>query len=167
MNDAINSLGDLAEEETKKAYLAQGHNLTGKGAASIKSVWLTRGTDVVIQVLAADYVNITNRGVTAARIPYTQGSGATRSAFITGLQRYAELRFGVSSSDALRIAFQIARKAKANGGGLPSQSSQRFSSTGKRTGFVNDAIREVASKGREHVMQFIFNKVKEKNIQGR
>jgi hypothetical protein len=112
-------------------------------------------------------VYILNRGVPYTRIPYRQGSGAGKSDFITGLQDYAKLRFGLSDDAALRVAFQIARKAKKPGGGLPSVTSQQFSKTGKRTGFVNDAILDVVKELKPTIGKLIFKSISQKQIEGR
>ena len=160
-----NQIEKVAEQATKTRYLEQGHNLTGKGAASIHAQTTTRGNDTVITVYAADYVYILNRGVPAARIPYSQGSGATTSKYIDGLQNYAKLRFGLSDKEALSVAFQIARKQKAQG--MPTIASQRFSKTGKRTGFVNDAILDVIKELKPTIGKLIFKSISQKQIEGR
>jgi hypothetical protein len=79
-----------------------------------------------------------NTGVTAARIPYSPGSGAKTSKYIDGLIRYAKQRMGASDKEAKGIAFAIASRHKKEG--MPTVASAKFSSTGKRTGFIEAAL---------------------------
>jgi hypothetical protein len=80
----------------------------------------------------------TNTGVTAARIPYTPGSGRKTSKYIDGLINYVKLRMGKSDKEAKGIAFAIASRHKKEG--MPTKASAKFSSTGKRTGFIDEAL---------------------------
>jgi hypothetical protein len=54
---------------------------------------------------------------------------------------------GVDDKAALSIAFAIAYKHKAEG--MPTAASNRFSQTGKRTQFVEDATKEIDEVVRE------------------
>ncbi len=160
-------IGTTAVEATKFRYMEQGHSLTGKSAASIRDEVTMRGNDTVITIYSNNTVYYLNRGVPYNKIPYTQGSGAKTSKFIDGLQAYAKLRFGLSDKEALSVAFQIARKAVKPGGGLPSEESKKFSKTGKRTGFVNDAILDVVKELTPKMGRLIFQSISQKQIEGR
>lgn len=131
-----NKLAELLVSGLRQSFADQGHNLTGKGAASINAVITKEGDDVRIKVFALSYVAITDQGVHANRIPYGGAkSGAKTSKYIQGLTEYAKIRFNANSDEALRIAFAIAAKHKREG--MPTLSSRRFSK-GNRTGFVKE-----------------------------
>ena len=117
---------------------AQGHNLTGKliKSVSFKIEYTPQG--IAILFFMEDYGAILNKGVKANRIPFTVGSGAKKSKYIDGLKRYAQLRFFVDEKKALQIAFAIAHAHKRDG--MPTKKSFRFSKTGYRTNFIEDAI---------------------------
>jgi hypothetical protein len=161
----IDLIETTAVQATKLRYMEQGHNLTGKGAASIRAETTSTGNTTTVSIYAADYVYTLNRGVPASRIPYTPNSGATTSKFIDGLKNYAKLRFGLGDKEALSVAFQIARKQKAQG--MPTIASQRFSKTGKRTGFVNEAILDVNKTLRNSIGKMLFQNISRKLIAGR
>jgi exonuclease V gamma subunit len=87
---------------------------------------------------------INNSGVTAARIPYTPNSGRPPSKYISGLIDYVQRRMGKSEKEAKSIAFAIASKHKKEG--MPTKTSARFSKTGKRTGFIEQALDKNSAK---------------------
>lgn len=128
----------------------QGHNMTGAFTAAMTAETIEEGNTLTINIYdntQRGYGRILDDGVTPDRIPFSPGSGRQTSKYIAGLVNYVKARMGASDKDALSIAFAIAYKHKAEG--MPTQASSRFSQTGKRTGFVNDAtqqIDEVVSK---------------------
>jgi exonuclease V gamma subunit len=87
---------------------------------------------------------INNSGVTAARIPYTPNSGRPPSKYISGLIDYVKRRMRKSDKEAKGIAFAIASKHKKEG--MPTKASARYSSTGKRTGFIEQALDKSSPK---------------------
>ena len=80
-----------------------------------------------------------NTGVSPPRIPYGTYTGAATSQYIEGLKTYAKLRFRASDEDALGIAFAIAKKHKKEG--MPTSGSYDFSTTGKRTRYIEETIK--------------------------
>jgi hypothetical protein len=145
-DDIARKVIDLIADE----WIKQGHDLTG--AFREKMGYEVERTMDTIRIniydnTANSYGAILNKGVTADRIPFSPGSGAKTSKYIQGLVRYAKLRMGVDDKAALSIAFAIAYKHKAEG--MPTAASSRFSQTGKRTQFVEDATKEIDEVVRE------------------
>lgn len=145
MNDLLQKLSDDISTLTIMAIVnewkAQGHNLTGKAINEIETVVKFNINELTITGLVLDYMAINNRGVTADKIPYTPNSGNRTSKYIQGLIDYAKKRMGASDKEAKGIAFAIASKHKKEG--MPTRASARFSSTGKRTGFIETAINKI------------------------
>lgn len=137
-----NELGPILVDGVKSEILAQGHKLTGSLLKSVEARVKGLATAAQVQIWLNDYGVPLNTGVPAQNIPYTAGSGATSSAYIQGLILYARLRFRVPISEAKSIAFAIANKHKAEG--MPTKASRRFSSTGKRTEFLQEAQQRTA-----------------------
>lgn len=122
----------------------QGHNMTGAFVASMTAEAIEEGDTLTINIYdntQRSYGVILDDGVAADRIPFYPGSGRKTSKYIAGLVSYVQRRMGLSDKDALSVAFAIAHKHKAEG--MPTQASSRFSQTGKRTGFVNDATQQI------------------------
>lgn len=119
-------------------WRAQGHELTGRAAQEVETVIVQKAGGVNIEGYILDYMATISEGVPAGRIPYSPGSGARFSQYIAGLTRYARLRMGASQQEAERIAFAIASTHKREG--MPSERSKRFSSTGRRTGFIASGL---------------------------
>lgn len=137
-SETIQTVADTARLAVVVEWRRQGHELTGKAAQSIEERVTTRAGATRIEFYIEDYMARISEGVPANRIPYSPGSGAASSKYIQGLTRYARLRFGASRKEAERIAFAIARTHLREG--LPSLGSKRFSSTGRRTGFIETAL---------------------------
>lgn len=134
----IQQIADTAKMAVVIEWRRQGHELTGKAAQSIEEQVTQTATGTRIDFYIQDYMANINQGVPSNRIPYTPGSGAPPSKYIQGLTRYARLRFGANRKEAERIAFAIARTHLREG--LPSEKSKRFSSTGRRTGFIEQGL---------------------------
>jgi len=125
----------IAEE-----WIAQGHNMTGAFIASMTAESVVEKDSLTINIYdntQRGYGVIMDNGVTADRIPFSPGSGNKTSKYIAGLVLFVKARMGLPDKEALSVAFAIAYKHKAEG--MPTQASSRFSQTGNRTRFVNDA----------------------------
>jgi len=131
-------IGNSLVEEIRNQILLQGHKLTGSLSKSVEAKTLTVPDGVVIQFLLNDYGVPVNTGVVASRIPYGTYTGAKVSKYIQGLIRFAKLRFRVTEKQAKGIAFAIARKHIKEG--MPTRGSYKFSKTGKRTEYIEEAI---------------------------
>ncbi|GAG89485.1 unnamed protein product, partial [marine sediment metagenome] len=94
-----------------------------------------------IEGTSEGYGVIVDQGVKAERIPYSGRSGGGKSKYIEGLKQYAILRMGVDESEALGIAFAIANTHIKQG--MPTTASNKYSGTGKRTDFIEEALRKI------------------------
>lgn len=135
--DLINIIAD--------EWIAQGHNMTGAFVTSMTAEVTNENDSLTISIYdntQRGYGVILDNGVAANRIPFYPGSGNKTSKYIAGLVLYVKARTGLPDKEALSVAFAIAYKHKAEG--MPTQASSRFSQTGNRTRFVNDATKEEA-----------------------
>jgi hypothetical protein len=148
MLEGLQKLADdisaLAIEVIAMEWRAQGHELSGSAVKQMETVVKFEINTLVIEGLVPDYMAINNSGVTAARIPYTPNSGRPPSKYISGLIDYVKRRMGKSDNEAKSIAFAIASKHKKEG--MPTKGSVRFSTTGKRTGFIEQALDKNSAK---------------------
>lgn len=142
MLDELQRLADdiaqMAIDAVANEWKAQGHNLTGAAIKNMETVIRMETDKIIIDGFVPDYMAINNEGVTAARIPYYPGSGNKTSKYISGLIDYVKKRMGKSDKEAKGIAFAIASKHKKEG--MPTIKSQKHSKTGKRTGFIEQAL---------------------------
>jgi hypothetical protein len=148
MLEGLQKLADdislLAITVVANEWRAQGHELSGSAVKQMETVIREEITTIVIEGYIPDYMAINNSGVTAARIPYTPNSGRPPSKYISGLIDYVKRRMGKSDKEAKGIAFAIASKHKREG--MPTKGSVRFSTTGKRTGFIEQALDKNSAK---------------------
>ena len=112
--------------------------LTGKLIKDIDTNVLNTLKGFVIQFLIKDYGVYLDKGVSPNKVPYNPGSGAKKSKYITGLIRWARLKFGANKKSAKSIAFAVARIHKKEG--IASKGSRAFSKNGKRGGFIEDSL---------------------------
>ena len=148
MEASLQKLADdistLAISVVATEWRAQGHELTGSAVKQMETMIRFEINTLIIQGLVPDYMAINNSGVTAARIPYSPNSGNKTSKYISGLIDYVKKRMGKSDKEAKGIAFAIASKHKREG--MPTKGSVRFSTTGKRTGFIEQALDKNSQK---------------------
>ncbi len=138
-------IGRLALEAVALEWRNQGHELTGNAVKQLKAVTVPSSGGVLVQGFIVDYMANLNQGVPASKIPYNPGSGARSSQYISGLIDYARKRMGASSDrEAEEIAHKIASRHKREG--MPTINSARFSKSGKRTGFIEQALTDVEPK---------------------
>lgn len=91
--------------------------MTGSLSESIESRILSTIEGRKIEIWLNSYGIALDQGVPPDRIPFTEPSGrGGRSKYIEGLQRFAQLKLGVTDNrKSLGIAFAIARKHKKVG----------------------------------------------------
>ena len=130
-------VGKIIVEAVKKAFIMQGHKMTGALNESIEYKAAAQINSVSLEFLMLDYGMIQNFGVTPDRIPFNAGSGKKTSKYIDGLKEFAKIKLGKSGKEAERIAFAIAYKQKKEG--MPTKGSKLM---GKKTGAVLDALRD-------------------------
>jgi hypothetical protein len=148
MEASLQKLADeisvLAISVVANEWRLQGHELTGSAVKQMETMVRMEINTLIIEGFVPDYMAINNSGVTAARIPYTPNSGRPPSKYISGLIDYVQRRMGKSEKEAKSIAFAIASKHKKEG--MPTKTSARFSKTGKRTGFIEQALDKNSAK---------------------
>lgn len=137
----LEQIASLALQAVAIEWKAQGHNLSGNAIRELETRIVEKANSTIIEGYVIDYMATTNQGVPASRIPYSPGSGARSSRYIDGLIDYVKRRMGKSEREAQRIAFAIASKHKREG--MPTKASRRFSKTGKRTGFIEQALDDI------------------------
>ena len=118
----------------------QGHVATGRLLDSVEAVPLIFNDGFRIDVYYEDYGNPVDTGVSAGNIPFSPGSGARQSRYITGLIEWVGVKglAAAGSREAKSIAFAIAHTHKKEG--MPSRGSYKFSNNGRRTNWVKYVI---------------------------
>lgn len=128
---ALDKIATLARDAVVIEWRRQGHELTGRAAREVETRIMDRAGGVEIQGFLLDYMARINQGVPASEV-------RSDAATIRGLVRYARLRFRVGLNEAQGIAYRINNAHRREG--IPSIGSQRFSATGRRTGFVEEGL---------------------------
>ena len=147
-------IAQMAIDAVANEWKAQGHNLTGSAIKNMETVIHTETDKIIIEGFVPEYMAINNKGVLATKIPYYPGSGRKESEYIKGLMKYAKLRFGASDKEAKSIAFAIASKHKKEG--MPTIKSQKHSQTGKRTGFIEQALEKKEAEMADLINRAIY-----------
>ena len=116
-NELLNNLAELLKEEMRQQLKIANHIMTGELVESIESRILSTIEGRKIEIWLNSYGIALDQGVPPDRIPFTEPSGrGGRSKYIEGLQRFAQLKLGVTDNrKSLGIAFAIARKHKKVG----------------------------------------------------
>jgi len=151
----LNRFEDMMKYQLMHEWKAQGHYMTGKAVETIEfKAKEVRGA-FEISLYALPYATYLERGILPQHIPFGGKTGKTKSMYIEGLRQYVEKRMGITGKKALSIAFAIAHTHKREG--MPSKKSMRFSSTGKRTEWINDTM----FKREKLIRQFLMDEVGE------
>lgn len=129
----------LLQRELLETWKQQGHYMDGSVVKSADFVVEQTMNKLQFLVYMFPYAAYMEAGVPASKIPFsgTGGSGGT-SKYIQALIRYAMRKMALPEKEAKSVAFAIAHKQKKEG--LPTSASLRFSSSGKRTGWIQDTI---------------------------
>jgi hypothetical protein len=127
--ELLNDLAELLKDEMKQQLKIADHIMTGSLSESIEERILTTIDGRKIEIWINDYGIALDQGVPADRIPFTEPSGrGGRSKYIEGLQRFAQLKLGVTDKrKSLGISFEIARKNMyVSPGGMPVKGPSQF-----------------------------------------
>lgn len=140
LNFELNDLREKVVEFVREELTEQGHNLTGNLLNSVSTRQVSSGDEITILVEHLAYGRFVDQGVRPSRIPFSPGSGARTSKYIEGLKEFVRLRriAGPLESDILGAAFAIAKKHKKEG--MPTRASRRFSSNGRRVGYMSTTL---------------------------
>ena len=149
----IEPLKVLIKNALMDEWKAQGHFMDGKIVDEMDIlVEQDMGRTSLIGMMYP-YGTYIDRGVDAGNIPFSPGSGAKKSAYIDGLISFVEKRMAVSSlREARSIAFAIAHTQKREG--MPTVGSYKYSSTGSRKAWVNNALTKNKDKIGAYIRQF-------------
>jgi hypothetical protein len=130
---------------------AQGHKMSGKVYKEIEYQVKQTVDTLTLSGFMPFYGNIIAAGVKSGKIPYSGRTGRGGvSKYIQALQRYAQARMGIEDEKkSLSVAFAIATVQKK--GGMPTQGSYKYTSTGKRTDWVEEAFKKNEDKITEAV----------------
>jgi hypothetical protein len=125
-NDLLERLAEVLKQEMRTQLRIANHVMTGALSESIESRILSTIEGRKIEIWIEQYGIALDQGVPPDRIPFTEPSGrGGRSKYIEGLQRFAQLKLGVSDNrESLSIAFAIARKHKKVG--MPVKGPTKF-----------------------------------------
>ena len=153
----VNDFAQVLIKGLRKELVAQGHKMTGSLSKSLESEVKAISNGISLIVKGNDYGAVLNNGVKANRIPFSQGSGATSSKYIQGLQRFVKARITSNEKKSLGIAFAIAKTHKKEG--MPSKGSLRFSNNGRRTGWIDYAVKDTEKEFSKLVRTVLAKKI--------
>lgn len=124
--ELLNRLAESLKLEMKQQLKIAGHTMTGELIDSIEEKIIDTITGAKIEIWLNDYGIALDQGVPPERIPFTEPTGrGGRSKYIEGLQRFAQIKLGVTDQrESLSIAFAIARKHKKTG--MPVKGPTKF-----------------------------------------
>lgn len=152
-------IGEFIIKKIREKSGIQGHTLTGKFEAGLYTEESWEGVTYVIRGFDTTGVGkYIDRFLEPSRVPYSRGSGASKSKFIEGLKGYAILRFRVGNVDALRAAFAMAENMKKYG--RPTPGSYRYSKNGSRTGVISNTLEENTEELKKLALEIMRGKVR-------
>jgi hypothetical protein len=131
-------ISEIIIDALATSFVKHGHFMTGKiiDDIEIKIQQAADGTN--LDYYMYPYGGYLERGVKAENIPFSPGSGAKTSMYISALISYVKRKFSVSDAkEAKSIAFAIAHTQKRHG--MPAVTG------GQGTKWISDAI-ETAEK---------------------
>ncbi len=153
LSTVLDDLDGLVIQALSDAYDKAGHTLTGQLIADISSDVEVKSGSFLIKYLSYKYGAYLNFGVKPAKIPYNRGSGAGKSAYITGLMKYVKLRMGIRGEKQQKsVAFAIAEAQKKKGMPL---------ATPRGSGWADGAVEQVE---RDSEILFTFMELAETYI---
>lgn len=158
----IERLEFILNEALLNEWEAQGHSMGGKVVKTIKYTVKQETNKLILSGFMYPYGNIQAAGIKKDRIPFSprgvgfRPTGAGTSLYIQALQNYVKMRMNISEDKkSLSIAFAIATTHKKYG--MPTPASVFYSSTGKRTQWIEDAFKRDEDKIQEAISNMAFN----------
>lgn len=138
----VDKIENVIREVLEAEWKAQGHEMNGAIIRDIEFKVDHKEDTLTISGFIYPYGNIIASGVASAKIPFSgrTGAGGT-SKYIEGLRNYVKARMGITDEKkSLSIAFAIANEQKK--AGMPTPGSFRFSMTGKRKDWIEEALKK-------------------------
>ena len=123
-------------------------NTTGVLRQSIKAV-AEPGFLSEVEIKSEDYGLYLDKGV--IDVPYTRGSGGGSSRYILGLQKWAMIKFGLSSKKAMQMAFAVANTQKKSLGG-----NAAFTQSPANPGWVDDIKNDLDKEASKSIHNTVF-----------
>lgn len=120
---------------------AQGHNATGAGSQSLEYI-TKKGATFNIQILGNDYLQYVNDGRQAGSLPPIQA-----------IKEWVQIKGIASGKEAENAAWAISKAIEREG--IPTSGAMKFSSNGRRTGFIDYIVEEKGDELTERMSQSI------------
>ena len=160
--DWLKKIGEDIKEVFIEQWELQGHIMDNSKFVSELEYEIEEQGDVIhVRWYGVEYGKYINRGVDSGSIPFGQRTGAKKSKYIQGLIKYVERRMGISGKEGISIAFAIANKHKQEG--MPTEASKKYSQTGKRTGWLDEALssreQEIDRLINRYATNYAFDKI--------
>lgn len=153
----MKKVGDYIINKIRERSQAQGHTLTGAFEEGLSSeVRQEGGNTVIVGIDGTGVGKFIDVYTPASKIKtmFSPGSGKKHSNFIEGLERYAQLRFGLSGKEALGAAFAMAHTMRKEG--KSTQNSKKHSKNGKRDEVITGVLRDE----KENIKRMIFEELR-------
>lgn len=153
----IERLEQVLTESLINEWEAQGHSMTGKVVKEIEYKAKQDANTLILSGFMYPYGSIQAAGTKPSKIPYSGRSGrGGMSLYIAALQEYVKTRMNISDEKkSLSIAFAIAAAQKKEG--MPTSGSYKYSSTGKRTDWIEEAFKKGEDKITEAISVMSYN----------
>ena len=152
---AVEKLEQVLSEALMNEWEAQGHAMTSKVVKEIEYKTKQETNRIILSGYMYPYGSIIAAGTKPYKIPFGgKGRGGT-SAYIEALKMYVKNRMNISDEKrALSIAFAIAKTQKEEG--MPTMNSYKYSSSGKRLDWIQEAFKHGEDKITEAVSQMAY-----------
>lgn len=150
----LTDLEALLRQELLKTWTDQGHNMTGSIVETADFVIEQTINKLSFLLYMFPYGGYMETGVSASSIPFSgTGKKGGTSKYIQALIKYAKKRMNLPDKEAKGVAFAIAHKQKMEG--MPTSASKNYSSTGSRTGWIEETM----NRNRANIELAMFNYV--------
>lgn len=142
LTDILRDISEMLRQMLIKELEEQGKRNTGELADSIRYEIQATSKAVVSYFYAKDYWKQQEEGVPASEFEDMLSSNAFLE-YVQKLAKYFE-SMGYGTSEAYRFGINTANKHTEEG--MPTEASRRFSTNGRRTGFVSYTLETSAAK---------------------
>lgn len=153
---ALQRLVDHAMKTMREELKGQGHVLTGSLINSMTSRVSEDREGLTAAVYLNQYFQYLERRLPPDKVPYSPGSGAKSSKVVEALKRYWKLR-GLPPEEATRATFATLNKWKQEG--RPTRSSFRYAKNGRRTGFLEQSIKQIQADAIEILSRGVVTEI--------
>ena len=155
MTGIFKDLETFLRRELLKEWTAQGHYMNGKVVNEAEFVIEATMNTIRMDLFVPIHGAFMETGTPAEKIPYSgrSGRGGT-SKYIQALMGYVQKRMAISDMARQKsIAFAIAETQRKEG--MPTKGSYQFSTTGKRT----EWLQTVFDRNQNAIRDFLFRQM--------